>query len=206
PEWVGAIEAAALDALQKAFKQFPVIVERAPLNTNLFWECVEDWKLPGCVKALGVNVAGFWPGDGATGETVGVTPHSFVYYWISLQNSETALGMNPVYTGTSVDIPAFAPLLQAIGTGIGNAAAHEVGHGIAYTVKHMNMDCNAPGNATGCQNGLTHLFEWDGGTDWEYTHVWPDIDWQPKSICAIQQYFNPGYRNQATGCTADYTK
>ena len=127
---------------------------------------------------------------------------SFVYYWIGLRNSQTAVNKNPPYPPqTSQDSAAFVQLLQALGTGLGNAAAHELAHQIAYTFT-LNMHCNV--SVDGCQNGNNHVFEIDGAPDWEYLQVYPDIQWQPNTVCAIRQYFTKGYRSP--DCTQDYTK
>jgi hypothetical protein len=205
PEWVDAIEGAALDALQKAFKQFPVTVERALSHKGTAWECVTNGHLPGCTlpdEADRVYVSGVWPGDGATGLTTGVVPLSFAYYWISLQNSQGALKLNPLFPPqTDGDRQAFVRLLKSIGIGVGNAAAHELGHHFQYTFR-MNMDCPS---RVACLSDDRHIFELDGATDWEYLHVYPEIDWQkPDNVCAIHQYFEDNYRDK--NCTGSYKK
>ncbi len=183
-----------LDALRKAFSQFPVTVERAAPHDS-FWSCLKNWELPGCVGLQRINVSGVWPGDGSGGETTGIAALSFVYYWISLQNSQAALKKNPVYPPqTTEDIKALAQLLQAVGVGIGNSSAHELGHQFAYTFR-INMDRNASGG-TPCLKGDSNVFEPIGASSWQYNQVYPDIHWEvPDGVCAVQQYFDESYRN-----------
>jgi hypothetical protein len=151
-----------------------------------------------------VYVSGVWPGDGATGETIGITPRSFVYYWISLQNSESFLNLNPPFLPkTSANNSAFAQLLQGIGRGIGNAAAHELGHHVQYTF-NVNMDCPT---ILPCAGNGGVVFERDGGYSQEYKSIYPAIQWQPNSVCAIKQYYNgEQWRDPTIGCTVDYHK
>jgi|SRR6266480_1428009 len=104
------------------------------------------------------------------------------------------------------DSKAFAQLLQAIGTGLGNSTAHELGHQMAYSVNNLNVDCNKTASSP-CAGGDNHVFELYGASNWFYTHVFPDIHWQNQdngSVCAINQFFDKNYRD--TTCTLDLTK
>ena len=208
PDWVDNIEKSAFNALQKAFSEFPVTVERAGPQATPWWQCIKHFQFPGCNRVLKVYVSGVWPGDGSTGVTTGLVPASFVHYWIALQNSQTALNENPPYPPqTNADNQAFAQLLQAVGTGLGNSTAHELGHQMAYKVS-LVMDCNQPGANRPCANGDNNVFELYGGSDWFYTHVFPAIHWQNQnngSVCAIQQFFDKTYRDNPT-CTVDLTR
>lgn len=207
PDWVDKIQASALDALQRAFTQIPeVTVERASSHKGSLWECTTNFKLPGCMlpnEDNRVYISGVWPGDGGTGETTGLAPPlSFVYYWTSLQNSQRFLNMSPPYPPlTNQDSNAFGQLLTAVGRGIGNASAHELGHQMAYTVK-INMDCTTSGG-NACQ-GDAIVFEIEGGIQEEYTNVYPSIHWQPDSVCAIHQYFAADYRDP--NCKTSFVK
>ena len=208
-DWVNTIQAAALDALTQAFAQFPVTVRRVSPRKGAAWECLLSLHLPGCTvfdkDTDRVYVSGVYPGDGATGETIGITPLSFVYYWISLQNSESFLSLNPPFPPkTSADNSAFAQLLQGIGRGIGNAAAHELGHHVEYTFT-INMDCPTKYGLP-CAGNDGVVFERDGGYSQEYKSTYPAIKWQPNSVCAIEQYYNGDQLDPNIGCTVNYKK
>lgn len=209
PSWVDTIEAAALDALTKAFP-FPVTVERASSHKGTALECLEHGPhLPGCIvwdELDRVFVSGNWSTGVDTGETTGISPpfFSWVYYWTSLRNSESNLDLNPPYPPkTNADKEAFARLLQAIGRGIGNAAAHELAHHVEFTFK-LNMDCPRLASCVG-NNGI--VFEKEGGFPEEYRYTYPAIQWQPNSFCAIEQYYQgQGWRDPKIGCTTDFHK
>jgi hypothetical protein len=147
-DWVDTIEAAALDALTRAFDGFPVSVRRVAGRKGSTWECLKQLQQSGCTiydtDTDRVYISGAWSAD--TGQTTGI-PNlglgivSSVFYWRSLANSESFLSQDPPFPPrTSADNAAFAQLLQGIGRGIGNAAAHELGHHVEYTFI-INMDC-----------------------------------------------------------------
>jgi hypothetical protein len=50
PEWVDAIEASTLDALQRAFSKFPVAVERLAPHHTPWWQCIRNFEAPGCTS------------------------------------------------------------------------------------------------------------------------------------------------------------
>jgi hypothetical protein len=101
---------------------------------------------------------------------------------------------------------AKGPATRPIGIGIGNAAAHELGHQMAYKVR-LIMDCNQPDAGRPCAGRDTHVFELYGWSDWEYTHVFSDIHWQiPDSVCAVHQFFDKDYRDTASKCVSDFTR
>jgi hypothetical protein len=213
-DWVDQIEADALYALQQAFWNIPVNVRRSTPRKGSAWECISSLQQPGCSiideDTDRVYVSGVWPGGGPTGLTTGIPPltpiHSEVYYWISLMNSESFLKLNPPFPPrTNTDNSAFVQLLQGIGRGIGNAAAHELGHHFEYTFT-INMDCPTKYDLP-CAGNNGVVFERDGGYFEEYRYTYPNIQWQPNSVCAIEQYYNgEQWRNPKIGCTVDYFK
>jgi len=212
--YVDSVQGSALDALKKAFSQFPVTVRLASSHKGSIVECLLNAELPGCSlpnEQDWVYVSGPWTevGTGSTGGGVSGAPQSVVFYWVSLQNVQSYLKLNPLFPPvTNTDRLNFATLLQAVGIGIGNAAAHEMGHHVAYKF-YIKMDCSPNQNsANACQpdsnNDVTD-FEIEGGIKEEYMYVYPQIHWQPDSVCAIQQYFG-GDDWRDANCTRSFKK
>jgi hypothetical protein len=92
--------------------------------------------------------------------------HSFVYYLINMEQAQVALGnssssgqnLSPSYPPTNdQDIVTFRNLARATGSGIGNIAAHEIGHQLNLPI----MDCKI--STTGspdCDNNDTQVYEY----------------------------------------------
>jgi hypothetical protein len=119
-----------------------------------------------------------------------------------MQNAQNATNVSPVsIPTTSPAINNFVTrLLPAIGIGIGNTAAHELGHQMAFNVAIV-MDCNEPNANRPCANEDDHVFELYAPSNWHYTHIYPDIHWQkPDSVCAIHRFFEEGYKNENEKC------
>jgi hypothetical protein len=124
-QWVGTIIAAALKSFRKAYAKYGIQVQLAT-QTNMNPD-----------QEYTAYVLGDYPFPGA-GRRV-TTASSAVYYFALMEGAQTALGapQNPS-TGAGwlsyspsyppQDTAGFENLLAAIGTGIGNAAAHEIGH------------------------------------------------------------------------------
>jgi hypothetical protein len=125
-----------MKALRNAFAKMPVRVEAASAHTSKFpYETIADQEHI-------VGVLGGW--SGGTGELLDLV-HSAVYYWPILNNAQIAIGypegqgpncgvvdwcaIRPTYPpATATDVTTFQKLMAAFGTGIGNSAAHELGH------------------------------------------------------------------------------
>ena len=203
PGWVDIIKSAALNAFQTAFKQFPVAA--VPASASM------QRSILNCPPSSGFKcllpdqehiayVVGDWL-PGASGYTPSATV-SRVYYLAAMQNAQNATNVSPVsIPTTSPAINDFVTrLLPAIGIGIGNTAAHELGHQMAFNVAIV-MDCNEPGANRPCANGDDHVFEVYAPLNWHYTHNYPDIDWQkPDSVCAIHRFFVKSYKNKDEKC------
>ena len=107
-----------------------------------------------------------WP---TYGLTIRTTPSSKVYYFGFMEGAQVALGQpsdpntGAGWTNYSPNFPPqdtarFVNMLRAVGKGIGNTAAHEMGHHLEdYGAVHSigvfpNMDCGASPD-----NKLTHV-------------------------------------------------
>jgi hypothetical protein len=161
PEWVFAIESEALATLKEAFAKYPVLVQWASKDGKTTWsDCQSD---PNCMstnvadQAHVVRVAGGTnpPSFGKTYSSyitppAGVTvTTSNVYYYLVMTNSVSAWWNKespgnattwcPRYPPqSSEDRRKFREIMTTLGTAIGNAAAHELGHQLN---KFPKMDC-----------------------------------------------------------------
>lgn len=209
PGWVDIIKNAALNAFQSAFKDFPVVA--VPASTSMqrsFLSCLHSpgFKCPLPDQEHIAYVVGDWL-PGVSGYTPSANV-SRVYYLTAMQNAQNATNVSPVsIPTTSPAINDFVTrLLPAIGTGIGNTAAHELGHQMAFSVVII-MDCDEPGANRPCATGDDHLFERYAPGNWHYLHIYPDMQWQkPDSVCAIHQFSLKSYRNKDEQCLSDLTK
>ncbi|MBS1860006.1 MAG: hypothetical protein JST11_31845, partial [Acidobacteria bacterium] len=125
----GVIKTAALAALKRAFDQYPVMVSEGRPNT-------------------GDNRANVIDGQNynSDGESCGLSnPYppsheSSVYYLAHMEGAQWAL---PIVLQTAQDAQAAVArvdLMKAIGAGIGNTAAYEVGHQFFGKNKRIGMD------------------------------------------------------------------
>jgi hypothetical protein len=163
PEWVALIQNQALKTLKAAFAQYGIPVAAASKDKQTTWAaCQTD---PEC---LNTNVAdqshvvrvggdlnpkgyGITAGGQLTPAVGMVVTKSNVYYYLIMTSSVDALAtINspsnapltwcPIYPpgpGTG-DLQKFQNIMTTIGTTIGNAAAHELGHQLS---KFPYMDC-----------------------------------------------------------------
>lgn len=149
PTWVGVILGQALKAFQKAYLNYGIQVNLATQTGG-----TPDQEFTAFV--LGDNP---YP---TAGQRFLSTPYSGVYYYYFMENAQLALGQpenpngsgwinfSPALTQTTPQAaPDFLSLMSAIGTAIGNAAAHEMGHQLEQitNIKSNNlkglpyMDC-----------------------------------------------------------------
>jgi hypothetical protein len=173
PDWVGIIEREAFNSFKAAYAKYPVGVQLATFKPNL----VPQQEYVAYV--LGDSP---WP---TYGVTIRTTPSSKVYYFGFMENAQVALGQpeNPS-TGAgwvnyspgypTQDIAGFVRMLRALGTGIGNAAAHEMGHHLEdYGSERSigvfpNMDCGtSPSNklnpGVACENNDNFVYAFFNG-------------------------------------------
>ena len=219
PDWVGTIQANAMKALKTAFANFPVIVETVSSHrTGLSGQEPDQDHI--------VYVVGDWPNQGQTGENINLGA-SFVYYWPIMESAQTAAGyakgqgpdcgenwcdLTPIYPPqTQADTAAFQKLVSVLGTGIGNTAAHEIGHQFIQSNDQVllpYMDCglgnNIP-NPFACENNdnfVYNFFSGSGfpqnpsdpsstGAQFKYVQIpgVPLIHWGPSEVCALKRDF-----------------
>jgi hypothetical protein len=234
PQWVTTIQRTAFNTLMGAYRNYAIIVEWGSKDVQKFWEtCQADPKCSGTDtfdQSHVVRVAGdpVPPGNIGYGITAGLqnTPAagtwvgaSNVYYypimqaavgaWWSFTNNSNWCPSYPPLPG-SPDLQKFQLLAITIGTGIGNAAAHELGHQLAL---FPYMDCGPPGvshNGGTCQpdpkTGVIDNFVYNfytanpqpsdpnnpndpgnGGRFFYGLDVLP-IHWQQQNMCYLQNF------------------
>jgi len=129
-----------------------------------------------------------WDGQPATGYTANST-WSRAFYPIVLNNAEFELGQYknlPDFTPPLSDATSLAKLINAIGKGIGNVAAHETGHQIAFTVPLPGMECG-PGESKPCED-VNSVYETGRSGLWFFIDYKPPIKWETTDINALQKY------------------
>jgi hypothetical protein len=153
------IKSAALAALKKAFHSFPVAVSEGSPNT-------------GDHRANVLNGFEIGPGGtpvcGAT-DNQGVTS-SRVYYQLHMENAQWAL---PITLRNLQDVQnalSNVILMKAIGTGIGNTAAHELGHQFFVGSGMEDNSTNTYNGKLGCDPAAAGSGPWNygfGPISWE---------------------------------------
>lgn len=211
PQWVGTIISNAMRALQQAFAKFPIRVELASSHPS-------GWLSPSPTADQDhiVGVVGGWPSQNATGQLITLST-SAVYYWPILMNAQIAVGypqgqgpdcgqdwctLQPTYPPqTASDIPTFQKIMAAVGTGIGNSAAHELGHQFQDGTPNLRfMDCGS-GGVGPCENSNNFVFEFFSGSGFpqdpsnsssngaQFKYVMipgvPPINWGTTDKCAL---------------------
>ncbi len=211
--WVGTIELNALNALRNAFAKVPVIVELASSHTSLLSTQSDQEHL--------VGVVGGWPAAG-TGQLLDLR-HSAVYYWPILANAQIAAGypsgsgpacnpnaawcdLQPAYPpSTPTDVASFQKIMAAFGTGIGNSAAHELGHQFqSGPPLLLYMDCGNGGTRP-CENNDNFVYEFfagsglpqdpndSSGTGAQFKYLTapgtPPIHWGLYDACSLKRFF-----------------
>lgn len=158
--WVNLIMTQAKQALAAAFKKVPIVPPQqpSPISVSLFG--TPKGTPDHVVNIVGTtNVVANNDGAGVTGQncsTLGILScswNSVVYYTVAMNQAQVLVpGLNsPAYPPqTSAQKTAFQNLLSAIGKGIGNTAAHELGHQFQLpdmdceTSEQPNLPCNPP--------------------------------------------------------------
>jgi hypothetical protein len=174
PDWVGIILSEALSSFRAAYAKYPVQIQLATFHGN----SVPDQEYVAYV--LGDYP---WP---TYGVTIRTTPSSKVYYFAFMEGAQVALGQpadpttgagwvnySPIWPPQ--DVPPFVNMLRTLARGIGNAAAHEMGHhledyGAVRSIGVFpNMDCGAsrdnklnPGVA--CENNDNFVYAFFNGS------------------------------------------
>jgi len=147
--WTGLIIGQAMNALKAAYAQFPVTVELASEHSTFFGGTAPDQDHIVYVNADSSQLKQLSMSCGLTNPFSTTT--SFEYLPVIMSQAEIALGslVNGTWQYFAPSWPTlqtdFAGLLTAVGKGVGNTAAHEVGHQFQLP----NMDCSGP-NSPAC--------------------------------------------------------
>ncbi|MGC1830933.1 MAG: IPT/TIG domain-containing protein [Candidatus Acidiferrales bacterium] len=172
---VGTIEAKALGSFRAAFAKYPIMVSPATDHPNFLGNMVADQEFT-------AYVVGTWPVPAFGLEFPGAG-RSRLYYLAFMGDAQVALGypegqgpdcgqswcdLNPTY-------PPQPQFVTAIGTAIGNAAAHETGHylegvtlpsgGSAFPYMDCGLgDTQASPAPTNCENSNNFVYNFFSGT------------------------------------------
>lgn len=213
-DWVQTIRNKAFDAYRAAFAQVPAILSQG-------WKANPISAAQGFEHT--VYVSGLWHTGGdfgivgePTGQTAGIgncndlgvypgiCATSNVWYLDVMGYAQQALQFLPP-GGNSALSPAYPPsdptaaaqfirVMTALGTGIGNIAAHETGHQLNLP----QMDCSS-GNRPACTEEYIYQNGNSSGlaNDWFYgTAPGEKIHWSADAQCKIYKFL--GMKN--TGC------
>ena len=207
--WDGIILSQAFAALRKAFASFPAIVVEVstPPNAQNFSLIDDLLAIPDYPSEQHVvyvcaifkhelnepNV----PFEGLTNS--GFSP-SVIYYGSVLIGAQQNLNLaqlpktNPSLGMTPTQASAFLSLLKGIGIGIGNQAAHEVGHQFTLPL----TDCDSPADplavppspaGPACTGTVSHkyLYEYYKSSTTDFSYVGPPLAWTDEDKAALTQ-------------------
>lgn len=150
------IKAAAFAALKKAYLYYPVTIYEGAANT-------------GDNRANMVNGSDY----GAQGASCGLTsPYpgthdSNIYYLANMEQAQWAL---PITLYSSQDVQnaeSRSDLMNTIGTGIGNNAAHEIAHQFLVSSYGMDDSSTYTYNGQGCNGAMAPWVYSGSGIHWE---------------------------------------
>jgi hypothetical protein len=151
-----AVKFAALAAFKKAFSRYPVNATEGAPNTGDNRANVVD----GSSSQSGMERCG------ASNPFV-VTNDSSIFYLANMEQAQWAL---PIVLTTLQDVQgalARSDLMKAIGTGIGNNAAHEVGHQFFLQGSGMDDSSTHTYNGQGCDGAAAPWVYGLGNIQWE---------------------------------------
>ncbi len=163
-DWANVIKIQALNAYKEAFTNLPAIVSK---------QVAADMQYGGSNNPRfehTVYIDGSWFASGEGLTTRG--DFSWVFYPKVIFNAEIALGpygQSQDYTPPFSDLLGLLRLLAAVGRGIGNAAAHETGHQIAFTVPMPGMECGPESPVQKpCEGGINSVYEAAAQNVWDF--------------------------------------
>lgn len=160
--WTSLIMGKAVDALGAAFKGIPVLTPRHASPLPYFYDGQPD-HIVNVANLVGNQTPPPDPsGNIPAGATYPICKslgfvcqwNSVAYYRVTMKSAQGARNslFSPVYPPvTNAQRIAFQNLLTAIGIGLGNVAAHEIGH----QFKLPDMDCTGEG---GCSPAPADLY------------------------------------------------
>lgn len=132
-DWIGMIQNQALNSFRAAFKKYPIQISLATSHNNCLGSVCSANPVPD--QDYTVYMVGDYPFPGG-GELFSDSA-SKVYYFALMEGSQEALGQPEFSNGVGwilyspsspQNTTAFVNLLKAMGTAMGNSAAHEIGH------------------------------------------------------------------------------
>lgn len=189
PEWVATIKNAALDAYRAAFASLPAIVAlgyykpgaeppKPPYEHTVYVD--GSWTLP---------IATDNPCPSEAGKTLLLNPPLSKVHYMSLMCY--AASVDPDLPKPRItDLAGMQKEVAAIGTGIGNVAAHETGWQYSYaTVPYRVKYMDCPDLGFPCPGGNYYIYEYVGvhsatlGTDPDAEHK---LRWIPVNACYLQ--------------------
>jgi hypothetical protein len=136
-----------------------------------------------------VEVSGGYYYDPKTGLACGLTTYprnaSTAWYSCNLTEAQFALNLDNTNLSQNTGSTSFASLMKAVGEGIGNTAAHEIGH--QFLDDSLPCGMNDDPNLKGVYNGGSA----DAGDDPSmYTGVGPNgqpLSWSPTTAFCLAQ-------------------
>jgi hypothetical protein len=176
PNWADMVQTNALGALKAAFSKLPVLVEPA------------SKYLDHVVYVTGLFDQSQNPKSGQTQEGTNV---SYLNYGNILVEALTALGIDSAQTAvpyppqTQSQQAQLVALMAALGTGIGNVAAHELGHQWVLP----QMDCDGTGFPA-CPSGAgsdSYFYEYYATSPSDFFYIGPPMQWTTKDVQCLQK-------------------
>ena len=176
PDWDNLIEVNALAALKSAFAKFPVTVQVASTHLQN-GQVVPDQS----------NVVFVVGNPGELGLPAGNTnftgaSSSTVTYQSLMLNAQLALfgtsNYLPYPAKTQAQLSQFNSLIPAIGKGVGNTAAHELGHQFALP----NMHCDEPNSPPPCPPGTLYETEFSSA---DVLYIGSPLQWTADDASAL---------------------
>jgi len=137
-----AIKKAALQALKKAYKQWPVTVVEGKAGTGDNWAIIQDYPPTGA------------PATDCGDTSLNQSPpqESTVTYTCVMEQAQWALQIVINNSQDEADALAREDLIQAIGRGMGNTAAHEIAHQFLGLCCNMDVTISTDLNAAATYN------------------------------------------------------
>jgi hypothetical protein len=183
-EWAKVVKREALKAFQAAFTSLPAIV-------GSYTPVMQYGGSANPPFEHTIYVDGSWFDQGTGLTKPGNSHYSWAFYPNLLDAAEMALGPyghSVHFTPPFSDETSMLKLLTALGRGIGNTAAHEVGWqlsqpGAAYDKCLVGgMDCTS----NTCED--PHVYESEGADQWKFVDSNPPIHWQSFNQRNIGKY------------------
>ncbi|MGA8440662.1 MAG: hypothetical protein WB714_20725 [Candidatus Sulfotelmatobacter sp.] len=176
PNWADVVQTNALGALKAAFSKIPVLVESA----SAYLDHV-------------VFVTGFFDRsqNPQSGHTQEGTHYSYLNYGNILVGALTALNIQTAQTAvpyppqTQSQVAQFEALMAALGKGIGNVAAHELGH--QWILPQMDCDGSGPPCPSGIGNDTYYYEYFNDSASSDYLNSGPPKQWTARDVLCLTE-------------------